>query len=218
MKNLIKNTFFVLLLSIAGSVYSQVVVSVEKNNYVYAGIENPISVAVDGINSEFIEVTCENAEIKKHDGVRYQIIPMTNVREVQLSIYSTKGETKELVSTYSLRVLRVPAPEVMLANKVVSNETQEIQRNVLIANPYLILRQNSDFIFDLKYMVTGFTIVYKIDGKQVKHQIEGYKIPANIINELRSLPENTEVEFLDIMYSVSNETSYSARDVKIILK
>jgi len=217
MKDLIKNAFFILLLFIAGSVYSQTVVST-KNNSVYAGISNPISIAVDGIHSDFIEVTCENAKLEKQDGVNYQITPKINTREVKLSIYNTKGETKEQVSTYLLRVLQVPAPEIILGNKVVLNKTQEIKRNELVTAPHLLIRQSNEILVNINYIVTGFYISYQVEGKEIKQKVQGYKIPANIINELRKLPENSEVEFSDIMYSVSNETSYTAGDVKIILK
>ncbi|MDD2635959.1 MAG: GldM family protein [Bacteroidales bacterium] len=217
MKDLIKNAFFILLLFIAGSVYSQTVVST-KNNSVYAGISNPISIAVDGIHSDFIEVTCENAKLEKQDGVNYQITPKINTREVKLSIYNTKEDEEELISKYSLRVLRIPAPEIMLANIVIANERQEINRNILLVSPILVLRQKADFIFDMKHIVTEFTIAYKIDSKQVRHKIDGYKIPANIITELRKLPANSEVEFLDITYKVSNTASYTYGGVKVILK
>lgn len=194
--------------------YSQAVVSAAKNNFVYAGIENPISIAVFDISADNISVSTDNGKIRKVDNALYVLIPNTNARSLKIKVFSLKKNDTIIHGTSVFRILHVPHPEISIGGFNITNEIT-IQRNHLRVNNILHFSYPADFPFNLPGpMVVKFNLMYKLNGEMVIHEIDGNKIPQNIITQLMELEESTKIIISDIFantidHGKSNMGSYS---------
>ncbi len=216
-----KKTLLVLLCIISCiqmTSYSQAVVSAAKNNFVYAGIENPISIAVFDISADKIEVSTDNGKLRKVDNALYVLVPNTNARSLKIKVFSMEKKDTIIHDTYEFRILHVPHPEISIGRFNITNEIT-IQRNHLRVNNILHFSYPADFPFDLAGpMVVKFNLMYKLNGEMVVHEIEGNKIPQNIINQLMELEESTKIIISDIIAKTINDSNSNMGSGSFILQ
>lgn len=203
-----KMMFFPLLIfsTLYISAQQMAVVSVDKNNYVYAGIGNPISIAVPGINSSEISVEATGGVINKVDDGKYSFIPSATNRVATIDVYSGSGDKKTGHGSISFRIKPIPAPDCYLGTSNLSNNPT-ISKGQLHAMSILVYR-NSITEFEIPVpVITKFTLSYKNeDSDFVDISISGNKIPGDVIAEISNLKEGTEVLVLDIYASYNNQT------------
>lgn len=182
------------------------VISVDKNNYVYAGIENPISIAVPGVQSDQISVEVEGGDIKKIDDSRYSLMPNPKSKEAVIQVFSGKSNSKTSHGSIHFRIKQIPAPDCYLGTSNLSNNPT-ISKGQLHAMSILVYR-NSITEFEIPVpVITKFTLSYKNeDSDFVDISISGNKIPGDVIAEISNLKEGTEVLVLDIYASYNNQT------------
>jgi hypothetical protein len=127
------------------------VISLDKMNVFYIGVDNPISVLVSGAPQEnvLLKVHSGSAFLKKTDDIHY------NVR------VTTPGETRLTVScdsaeqTFLYRVKRIPDPVSMLGGK---HKSKRLRNGEFRAQTgLLIVLENFDY--DLTCAIAGFSIV-----------------------------------------------------------
>jgi len=136
-----------------------VVVSAEKMNVLYRGVENPVSISVPGVSSDKISVSAPGARLKPLGGGRYSF-NVTQTRGSKVNIVVTATMPDGGRQTFPAQVYRVkglPSPEGTIAKK---NEARLPKANIKVL-PVEATFKNFDF--DLKLRVTGFTL--KIPGK-----------------------------------------------------
>ena len=127
------------------------VISLDKMNVFYIGVDNPISVLVSGAPQESVRLTVQSgsATLEKKDDIHY------NVR------VSTPGETRLTLScdgaeqTFYYRVKRIPDPTPLLGgkhkSKHIGNGEFKAQTGLAIILEY--------FDYDLSCDITGFMVV-----------------------------------------------------------
>ncbi len=84
-------------------------VSADKMNLFYIGIENPITVAMAGVPSEKIKVSCENGEIEDLGNGHY-IVRINTVGKKIIKVEADGIAPKEI----EYRVKRIPDPTAMI--------------------------------------------------------------------------------------------------------
>ncbi|MCF8298724.1 MAG: hypothetical protein K9J13_14340 [Saprospiraceae bacterium] len=174
----------------------QAVISVQKNNVLYSGIENQIAVAVPGVAAEKIKISVTNGKISKNiDNINYLIIPKS--KQTVIRVFSVNGNDTIEYGQSIYRVKQIPMPDLHLANQNISQETTIINRTILRSQAFLLFRYDNDFEFDLQApVVTAFTISYKKNNKVITERIEANKIPNDIIAKILALPEG-EIIFIN---------------------
>ena len=128
------------------------VISLDKMNVFYIGVDNPISVLVSGAPQENVRLIANSgsgARLEKKDDIHY------NVR------VSTPGETSLTVScdgaeqTFKYRVKRIPDPTPMLGGK---HKSKHMGNGEFKAQTGLaIVLENCDYDTDCE--IVGFTVV-----------------------------------------------------------
>jgi gliding motility-associated protein GldM len=159
------------------------VISADKMNVLYCGLENPISVSVPGYPPDKVIVTPTGmlSWVKSDNKGGYTAKPVDNisVREatVNVSVKTDKGVTQ--MGTKTFRIKRVPKPKVLLGTL----EGGPISK-VQIGVQSIVVAALENFVFEgLKYTVTKFqfTFVPKGAGRQVASEtVNGQIIPANL--------------------------------------
>ena len=147
------------------------VVSAEKMNVLYRGVENPVSISVPGVSSNNISVSASGAKVKSLGGGRYSFnVTKTKGTKIKISVTATMPSgAKQTFPGKEYRVKGLPNPEGSIAGK---SEAKLPKANIK-ALPVEALLKNFDF--DLKLRVVSFTL--KIPGKP-SIKVSGNKMNA----------------------------------------
>ncbi|MDD4236898.1 MAG: GldM family protein [Bacteroidales bacterium] len=189
----------------------QVVVSVDLNNYVYAKVENPISIAVPGVLNKNLYVVAETGVLKDMDNGNYFLIPEFPI--ANLNIFEINESDTVLVGNYQLRVFRIPQPEVFLA-ATGSPENNSVSKGAFRASPYLRFKYNDQVEPLIKNIpkLISFKVSYEKDDELIETIIQGNKISNEIVQEMINQPEGTEF----LVSEVKIVTSYSEKEGQVI--
>lgn len=130
------------------------VVSPTKMNVFYAGIENPVAISVPGIpQSEIRPRITSGATIKAaKDG--YIVIPTKRSGTVSVQVYANIDGQQKSMGSMKFRIKTVPAPVA----KVMGHSSGTISK-ALLSNAPSVYAELEDFVFDLKFTITQFTLV-----------------------------------------------------------
>ena len=133
---------------------STVVVSADKMNVLYIGVDNPMSISVPGVANENVSATLDGGSLRNLGNGKY-IAQVTKAGETNVRVTATlpSGDKKNLGSTL-YRVKRVPDPIATFAGKASGSITgglAKVQRGVFAELP--------NFDFDLKFDVTRYRFI-----------------------------------------------------------
>lgn len=169
------------------------VVSADKMNVLYIGVENPISISAPGIPKEKIRASITGGSLSGSNG-KY-IARVTNPGKVSITVSGEiqKGQIKTL-GAMEYRVKRVPDPIAKVAGMSsgsLSASALKAQRGV-----FAVLE---NFDFDLKFNVTKFTLFVSRAKQDIQQfTAEGPALTQGMINALSGLGPKDKVYFDDI--------------------
>lgn len=83
-------------------------IALDKMNVLYIGVDNPVTIAVEGIPSDKLIVYMENGSIRGSNG-KY-IAKVTSTGTATINVATIKNDKKVLLSTQTFRVKRIPDP------------------------------------------------------------------------------------------------------------
>ncbi len=135
------------------------VVSPDKMNVFYIGVDNPVSISVPGFPADAINASLNKNGTIKRDKPGKFIANVTTVdlkgeTEVVVSVKVSEGSTKTMGSK-AFRVKRVPDPVAKIGNDKggsVKAATFKVQRG--------IIAELENFDFDIKFQVVGYEMTY----------------------------------------------------------
>ncbi len=135
---------------------SNAVVSADKMNVVYRGLDNPISVSLPGVGDNNLNVSASGGKLTGSRG-KYSIRPGAgNVATINVSAKLSSGKTVNSKATF--RIKDIPAAMGSVRNQY---GTVRMPKSGLSNAP--IAAGLPDFEFDLKLEVKSFKI--KVPGK-----------------------------------------------------
>jgi len=130
---------------------NQFAISPVKMNVLYLGIDNPLSISVSGVPDENVSVAISQGTIRKVSGNEYIAKPATSgTARIELS-YEVNGQKNMGIMEFRVKMLPVPIA------KVAGISGGNVEKNVLLAQKGVIVALE-DFLFDLRYDVTQFTV------------------------------------------------------------
>lgn len=186
-----KMALFAILILTFSKVFTQAVVSVDKLNILYRGLENPISVAVPGVDTNLVQLIATNAKLNKVNSEHYTIIPTGNSMEVSLRVFSVKGKDTTEYGNFHYRVFTVQPPELIIGG-VLINDGTTISYSNLKANPYLMV-ELPNFLFDTKYTVTSYHIYFSEGGIDFEEEVKDNKISQLVLDKLEKIEKPVKV-------------------------
>jgi gliding motility-associated protein GldM len=134
---------------------NQAVISADKMNVVYRGLENPLSISVPGVGDNNLNVTA--AGLRKVGNGQYIITPSTGT-EVNINVSAKLSSGKTINTSKQFRIKDVPAP--MGAIRGQTGNVGMPKESLSGASVGVVL---PDFVFDLTFQVNGFSI--KVPGE-----------------------------------------------------
>ncbi len=214
-----KFLFLLVCLAFTLKVEAQAVVSVEKMNVLYRGLENPISVAIAGIDAKNVIVKVDHGLITKKDDVHYLIKPMGSNLQLTLTVSSIEGKDTAIQGVFSYRVLAVPMPNLIVANvSSASPNSNSISMASLKVNPSLRAAMDN-FIFDIKCEVMSFTVSYMDGKKEVTESFKGSTIPASLLKNIEKMGNPVTLIFSKVSVKMAGyEELVTLAPLSIVIK
>jgi len=131
-----------------------VVISPTAMNVLYIGVDNPIAITAGNANPS--TVVASGCGIKPAGGGGKYVANPTGAPRVESVKVSGKSNEGDAVNgQMEFRISRIPDPYFYLGDKKtggISKEFAQGQAGIIARNP--------DFVFDLKYQVMGFDMIY----------------------------------------------------------
>jgi len=157
---------------------SSATISADKMNVVYAGLDNPISVTVEGITSDKVTASASNGVLKKIGNGKFVLTPGMG-KEVVITATGTMPDGKAISSKQVFRVKTIPRPRGTIRG---TPEAKGSANNLAISDIGAMLE---DFDFDVKLRVTEYTIVYP--GMASDRVTGGGKLPESAKSKIERL-------------------------------
>ena len=171
------------------------VISPTKMNVFYVGIPNPVSISVPGIAADNLVPSINNGRLEKISPGNYEVTPRN---AGQLCIIRVRAEVDGKMQSFGSKDFRVeglPTPIAQVAGK----SGGDVGREVLInqSGVYAIME---DFLFDLEYTITQYTITTTDQGGYLKEvRKDGFRIDDRVRTWLQdNVRRRTKVTFEDL--------------------
>mgnify|MGYP000907458841 FL=1 len=170
------------------------VVAATTPQILYRGVDNPISIAVDGISDEFItaEISNASAKIKKvgkssyivniedkireiviivdsvdTDGVEFQMAKKVQIpnNSIGIDVYAQIGTQKKNAKVLLSTTYFIAKDFVQPSVKVVKNDGGLIDKKDLLKNPFISI-EVEDFDFPVEYNISYFQMTFSSKGSK----------------------------------------------------
>jgi len=139
------------------------VISPTKMNVFYVGIPNPVSISVPSVPPNKIQASIRNGSIYQVRPGEFEVKPNDPDRECLISVRAAVDGRSRSYGTKRFRVKELPTPTAQVAGK----SGGQIREEILQAQS-VVMAQMDDFLFDLEYTVTQYTITTQDRGGYVK--------------------------------------------------
>ena len=172
-------------------------VSNENENLLYARVQNPVAVVVDGVDCKYLIVKTDNGTISAESANKYSCkyivlpeIPGT----AKITVYKKyQGELKKVGEMF-FRVRQLPAPEPMVGN--IDKDT--INKKMLIAmGGVRALQVNSSICADFEVLSYKVTLIRNDTTFAVINNTGARYNPA-LLGHLNKVKNNDQIIFSDI--------------------
>jgi len=142
---------------------SSLSVSPTKMNVLYIGVANPIDITASGVPAEKLNVSISGGSIVKSGAAGSYTATVKAAGKANITVTATiDGKTRNL-GTREFRVKRVPDPVAVVGTDPANRRGGTISKATL-ANQAGVKADLENFDFDLKFVVTSFTVSANIKG------------------------------------------------------
>ena len=169
---------------------SEAVISADKMNVVYRGLDNPISISVPGVGDKDITPTVgKGNKLTKTGNGKYILNPGSG-KEVTINVSAKLSSGKNIKTPKIFRIKDIPA-----AAGTVRGDFGVVPMPKSSLGNTPIAAELPDFVFDLKLVVQGFTI--KVPG-QLAVKCVGTRLSAKAKKTLAKARRGDLITIFDI--------------------
>lgn len=165
------------------------VVSADKMNVVYRGLENPITVSMPGIADNKLKVS--GVGLKKTSGVGKYVIKPGSGKEAVVNVTGTT-DAGEVIKSAPVKFRIKSIPQAMASLRGKFGTTKMPKTSLAKAT---ITAGMPDFLFDLKFRVTGFKV--KVPGRTTVI-VNGAKLNAQAQKAIAKAKRGDIVTIFDV--------------------
>ena len=169
---------------------SEAVISADKMNVVYRGLDNPISISVPGVGDKDISSSVPGNNKLKRTGLGKYILNPGSGNEVKINVSAKLSNGKIINTPKTFRIKDIPA-----AAGTVRSDFGIVPMPKSSLNNVPIGAALPDFVFDLQLIVKGFTI--KVPG-QLAVKVTGDKLDSRAKKALAKARRGDLVTIFDI--------------------
>jgi len=180
------------------------VISADKMNVVYRGVQNPITISMPGVADNAIKANA--AGMRKSKGVGKYMLNPGKGREVTINVTGKLPTGESVSSKQKFRIKDIPSPSAAVRGtqwgmiKMPKTSLQKVRVGAILP----------DFVFDLKINVSGFSI--KVPGRPTV-KIKGTRLNAAAIRALGKAKKGDVVNIFDVKASLVGNSGYYLKKV-----
>jgi len=177
------------------------VVSADKMNVVYRGLQNPLTISIPGVPANLVKASAPG--LRQVKGSSYMISPKAG-DEVTISVTGKLPDGKPIKTPKTFRVKDIPAAMGSVRGQY---GTVRMPKSGLVNTP--VGAGLPDFLFDLDLQVTSFKV--KVPG-QLAIIVKGTKFNAAAKKALSKARRGDMINIFDIKAEIKNN-SYKLKKV-----
>ena len=181
------------------------VISADKMNVVYRGVDNPITISIPGIADNKVNASAPG--LKRVRGSKFSLSPKSG-RDVKINVTGTLPDGKKVSSISSFRIKDIPKPSGFFRGKTgdFTLPKSSLERGSVEA-------RLEDFDFDLPLKTTEFR--FRAPG-QPSMVIKGDKLDTRAKNALSRIKNGQTVIISDIKVVIPSNPSYKLKPTRPI--
>ena len=174
------------------------VISADKMNVVYRGVQNPMTISVPGVADNVVQAAAPG--LKKVKGIGKYMMSPGKGREVKIVVNAKLPDGTPISSSQMFRIKDIPAPVA-----AVRGEYGMIKMPKSTLQKATISSLLPDFVFDLKIKTNGFSV--KVPG-QPTVIVKGNKFNAAAIRVLNKARRGDVVVIFDMKQKLVGNSGY----------
>ncbi len=180
------------------------VISADKMNVVYRGVQNPITISMPGVPDNAISANAPG--MRKSKGIGKYMLSPGKGREVSIKVTGKLPTGESVTSNQKFRIKDIPAPQTAVRGsqwgiiKMPKSSLQKVRVGAILP----------DFVFDLKLKVSGFSI--KVPGRPTV-KVSGTRLNAAAIRALGKAKSGDMVNIFDVKASLGGNSGYFLKKV-----
>ncbi len=172
---------------------NQAIVSADKMNVVYRGVDNPITVSMPGVPENKVNASAPG--LVKQSGSKYNLKPTTG-QEVKINV-TGEIDGDKFSSTAVFRIKSLPRPTGTIRGQVPDGKPVAISKSALTRSP--VGAEFENFDFDIKAVVKRFSL--RVPGRP-SITVNGDKFDAAATNLLNLANAGDIISIFDIRADV----------------
>ena len=183
------------------------VISADKMNVVYRGVDNPMTVSIPGIPDN--NVSASGTGLSRVSGSKYVMKPVPGGGStVTITASGTLPDGQRISTPATFRIKDIPRPTGTIRGEDGNGGAVRMQRNGLeIAS---VGAELLDFDFDLSLQVTSFS--FKVSG-QPTVVVNGRKLDDRAKAALRRAKRGETVQIFDIKAQIQGNSTYKLQRI-----
>ncbi|HIP48049.1 MAG TPA: gliding motility protein GldM [Lutibacter sp.] len=166
---------------------SSAVISADKMNVVYRGLDNPISISVPGVGASNVKASAPGL---RPSGKGKYILNPTAGSTVTINVNAKLSSGKTINTKMDFRIMDIPAPNGAVRKQI--GRISMPKASLAKATVGVIL---PDFVFDLTLRTTSFSV--KVPG-QATVKVKGARMDAKAANAISKARRGDMVNIFDI--------------------
>jgi gliding motility-associated protein GldM len=180
------------------------VISADKMNVVYRGVQNPITISMPGVPDNAIKANAPG--LRKSKGVGKYMMSPGKGREVYINVTGKLPTGETVTSKQKFRIKDIPAPMAAVRGgqygqiKMPKSSLQKVKVGAILP----------DFVFDLKINVSGFS--FRVPGRPTV-KVNGTRLNAAAIRALARARSGDIVTIFDVKASLAGNSGYYLKKV-----
>ncbi|WP_139958336.1 type IX secretion system motor protein PorM/GldM [Flavicella sediminum] len=180
------------------------VVSADKMNVVYRGVQNPITISIPGIADSDVKASATG--LKKASGIGKYTLSPGKGKEVVINVSGKTPDGTVIKSPpVTFRIKDIPPPAASIRKQIGSIRMPKSSLAKSVIDAALI-----DFDFDLKLKVSGFKI--KVPGQSTV-VVNGTRLDARAQKALTRARRGDVISIFDVKASIIGNSSYRLKGV-----
>ena len=180
------------------------VISADKMNVVYRGVQNPITISIPGIQDSKIKASAPG--LKKVRGSKYNLFPGRG-KEVNIKVSGTLPDGKRVASTSTFRIKDIPSPKGYFRGK----SGGSLPRSSFGAGK--VEARLDDFDFDLPLETVSFR--FRAPG-QASIVVQGNRLNKKCLDAIKKVGAGQTVIISDIKVEIPTNKSYTLQQTSSI--
>jgi len=182
------------------------VISADKMNVVYMGVDNPMTISIPGISDD--KVTATGKGLSRASGSGKYIMKPNAGREVKINV-SGKLPSGETVSTSQVfRIKGIPAP-----NGSIRKESGYVKMPKANLEKSTVGAELPDFDFDLSLNTVSFLI--KVPGQSTV-SVKGNKMDARALKAISKAKRGDVITIFDIKSKLKGNSTYKIKPASAV--